>query len=107
MCIFICKDNANERNVSLLTNCRVQLIFCKDNANERNVSLLTNCRVQLIFCKGNTNKGIGMRKIHQKAVKSHQSLRFSSFFCTFAADNASGGKKIVLKKKEITKKRDK
>lgn len=48
-----------------------------------------------------------MRKIHQKAVKIHQSLRFSSFFCTFAADNASGGKKIVLKKKEITKKRDK
>ena len=50
-CFIGCKDNANERNVSLLTNCRVQLIFCKDNANERNVSLLTNCRVQLIFCK--------------------------------------------------------
>ena len=25
-----CKDNANERNESLLSNCRVQLIFCKD-----------------------------------------------------------------------------
>ena len=30
VCCFFCKDNANERNVSLLTNCRVQLIFCKD-----------------------------------------------------------------------------
>ena len=27
-----CKDNANERNESLLSNCRVQLILCKDNA---------------------------------------------------------------------------
>ena len=31
-----CKDCANERNVSSLTNCRVQLILCKDSANERN-----------------------------------------------------------------------
>ena len=29
----------------------MQLIFCKDYANERNESLLSNCRVQLIFCK--------------------------------------------------------
>ena len=34
-------------------------------------------------------------------------MAFRVIFCTFAADNASGGKKIVLKKKEITKKRDK
>lgn len=27
---FFCKENANERNESLLTNCRAQLIFCKD-----------------------------------------------------------------------------
>ena len=26
-----CKENANERNESLLSNCRVQLFFCKDN----------------------------------------------------------------------------
>ena len=31
-----CKDSANERNVSSLTNCRVQLILFKDSANERN-----------------------------------------------------------------------
>ena len=27
---FFCKDYANERNVSLLTNYRTQQIFCKD-----------------------------------------------------------------------------
>jgi len=26
----------------------------KENANERNESLLSNCRVQLFFCKGKT-----------------------------------------------------
>ena len=30
------------------------LILCKDNANERNESLLSNCRVQLILCKDKT-----------------------------------------------------
>ena len=29
----------------------MQLILCKDNANERNENLLSNCRVQLILCK--------------------------------------------------------
>ena len=29
----------------------MQLIFCKDNANERNENLFSNCRVQLILCK--------------------------------------------------------
>ena len=29
------------------------LIFCKDNANERNESLLSNCRMHLILCKDN------------------------------------------------------
>ena len=28
--LFFCKENANERNVSLLTDCRTQLIFWKD-----------------------------------------------------------------------------
>ena len=27
---FFYKENVNERNESLLSNCRVQLIFCKD-----------------------------------------------------------------------------
>ena len=53
--LIFCKDNANERNGSLLLNSRVQLIFSKDNANERNESLLLNSRMQLIFCKDNAN----------------------------------------------------
>ena len=48
---FFCKDYANERNVSLLTNCRAPLIFCKDYASECNESLLSDCRAPLIFCK--------------------------------------------------------
>ena len=49
--LILYKDNANERNESLLSNSRVQLILCKDNANERNESLLSNSRVQLILYK--------------------------------------------------------
>ena len=46
MFIF-CKDNANERNESLLSNCRMQLIFCKDNKKDdtmrdRNVKMWMN-----------------------------------------------------------------
>ena len=57
-----CKDSANERNVSSLTNCRVQPILCKDSANERNVSSLTNCRVQPILCKDTEKKQNGIKK---------------------------------------------
>ena len=32
----------------------MQFILYKDNASERNVNLLANCRVQLIFCKDTT-----------------------------------------------------
>ena len=59
---FDCKDSANERNVSSLTNCRVQPILCKDSANERNVSSLTNCRVQPILCKDTEKKQNGIKK---------------------------------------------
>ena len=57
-----CKDSANERNVSSLTNCRVQPILCKDSANERNVSSLTNCRVQPILCKDTEKNKMGLKK---------------------------------------------
>ena len=69
---FCCKDNANERNENLFSNCRVQLILCKDNANECNENLFSNCRVQLILCKDKTfseilkifqNKYIEIRKM--------------------------------------------
>jgi len=32
----------------------MQLFFFKENANERNESLLSNCRVLLFFCKDTT-----------------------------------------------------
>ena len=41
MQLTLCKDNASERNISLIANCRVQIILYKDNAN----------RMQNIFCK--------------------------------------------------------
>ncbi len=58
--IILCKDNASERNGSLLANCRAQLILCKDNASERNGSLLANCRAQLILCKVTENVSLGV-----------------------------------------------
>ena len=38
---------ANERNESLLSNCRVQIIFCKDYANERNESYFQIAQMQV------------------------------------------------------------
>ena len=49
--LFFFIDYASERNESLLSNCRAQLILCKDYASERNENLLSNCRAQLILCK--------------------------------------------------------
>ena len=49
--LILCKDNANERQKSLLLFVRVPLIFYKDNANERQKSLLLFVRVPLIFYK--------------------------------------------------------
>ena len=36
---------------------------CKDSANERNVSSLTNCRVQPILCKGTKKNKMGLKTI--------------------------------------------
>ena len=44
---ILCKDNANERNVSLLTNSRVQLILCKDSA--KILVMLTERRKHFTF----------------------------------------------------------
>ena len=75
---FFCKDYANERNVSLLTDCRAPLIFCKDYASECNESLLSDCRAPLIFCKdtlfflkmqGIIEKCLRMREIKRKTKK--------------------------------------
>ena len=44
---ILCKDSANERNVSLLTNSRVQLILCKDSA--KILVMLTERRKHFTF----------------------------------------------------------
>ena len=49
--LFFFIDYASERNESLLSDYRAQLILCKDYASERNEILLSNCRAQLILCK--------------------------------------------------------
>ena len=36
---FFYKENANERNESLLSNCRVQLFFYKDIENISNIQI--------------------------------------------------------------------
>ena len=38
------------------------LSYCKIHANGRNESLLSNCRVQLIFCKG--RKNLRTKQVH-------------------------------------------
>ena len=77
---FFCKVNANERNESLLSNCRVQLNFCKVNANERNESLLSNCRVQLNFCKVNANERNGKEILSFYLLRYMISIIFISIF---------------------------
>ena len=44
---FFCKENANERNESLLSNCRVQLFFYKDTANREQ-----RCKLACNLCRG-------------------------------------------------------
>ena len=49
--LVLYKDNANERQKSMLLVVRVQLVLYKDNANERQESLLLVARVQLVLYK--------------------------------------------------------
>ena len=50
-------NDVGTRNVDELIFFVLIVICCKDNANKCNESLLSNCRVQLIFCKDNKNTG--------------------------------------------------
>ena len=47
-------SKAGRRSLTRLDTAEPKLILCKDNANERNESLLSHCRVQLILCKDTT-----------------------------------------------------
>ena len=61
-----CNSKAEKRSFFRLDIAEPKLIFCKDDANERNESLLSNCRVQLFFCKGK----IFFRYLHHKNGKT-------------------------------------
>ena len=45
-----------KRSFTILDTAEPKLILCKDNANEWKVSLLTVSRVQLILCKDNERR---------------------------------------------------
>ena len=54
---------------------------CKDSANERNVSSLTNCRVQPILCKDTEKKQNGIKKTIVFFVTYHK-MNKKYYICT-------------------------
>ena len=54
---FFCKENANERNESLLSNCRVQLFLCKDSIKGGDYKMKMG-----FLLKNNARKGMGEEK---------------------------------------------
>ena len=102
MFIF-CKDNANERNESLLSNCRMQLILCKDNKKDdtmrdRNVKMWMkfsfsdrNVSDNEIDKKngGCIKSGCGIdEKWREKCISSISDFVVSDFFITFARETS-------------------
>ena len=61
---------------------------CKDCANERNVSSLTNCRVQPILCKGTEKKQNGIKKTIVLFVTYH-SVYLQPIITQYFIDNKS------------------
>ena len=102
MFIF-CKDNANERNESLLSNCRMQLIFCKDNKKDDTMRD-TNVKMWMIFPfldinvsdnemdkknGGYTKSGCSIdEKCEEIYISSIFDLSFPIFFITFARETS-------------------
>ena len=87
---FDCKDSANERNVSSLTNCRVQPILCKDTEKKQNgIQLRLTPRgfsVELLHTDSAEDTGLELGIVIIK--KEHPSLLFHQkdalswlFFC--------------------------
>ena len=50
-----CNSKRGKHSFTILDTAEPKLILCKDNANERNESLLSHCRAQLILCKNKQN----------------------------------------------------
>ena len=101
--LIFCKDNANERNESLLSNCRMQLILCKDNkkddtTRDRNVKMWMN----FSFLdrnmsdnemdkknEGYIKSGYGIdEKCEEIYISSISDFVVSDFFITFAHETS-------------------
>ena len=97
--LFFFIDYASERNESLLSDYRAQLILCKDYASERNENLLSNCRAQLILCKitlffrkmqGIIGKCLRVKEITEKAKKKGFFVVTIKIFIYFCKNKNSG-----------------
>mgnify|MGYP004456240817 CR=1 FL=1 len=102
MFIF-CKDNANERNESLLSNCRMQLILCKDNKKDDTMRD-TNVKMWMKFSFSDRNvsdnemdkkngrytkSGCGIiEKCKEIYISSISDFVVSVFFITFARETS-------------------
>ena len=101
--LIFCKDNANERNESLLSNCRMQLILCKDNKKDdtmrgRNVKMWMKFSFSGRDVSGNeidkkngryTKSGCGIdEKCEEIFISSILDFVVSDFFITFARETS-------------------
>ena len=64
----------------LINTRRMQLILCKDNANERNENLFSDCRMQLILCKVRCFIGQKRKKL---MINFSISDKITNFVCDF------------------------
>ena len=101
--LIFCKDNANERNESLLSNCRMQLILCKDNKKDDTMRD-TNVKMWMKFSfsdrnvsgneidkknGGYTKSGCGIdEKCEEIYISSISDFVVSDFFITFARETS-------------------
>ena len=74
-----CNGKEGKRSFTALDTAEPKLILFKDNANERNESLLSNSRVQLILCKDTHNPPLCRYNIMDMVYISSSGLSRCSF----------------------------
>ena len=74
-----CNGKEGKRSFTALDTAEPKLILFKDNANERNESLLSNSRVQLILCKVTHNPPLCRYNIMDMVYISSSGLSRCSF----------------------------
>ena len=70
MQLILCKDNANERNENLFSNCRVQLILCKDSIKGGDYKMKMG-----FLLKNNARRGMGEEGVLKKGEEKEYSKR--------------------------------